>query len=193
MTALVLGLVLFLGLHSARIVAEPARQRFIAERGEKVWKGLYTVLSLVGFALIVWGYGQARQQPVVLWASPAWTRHAAAALMLVSFVLLVAAYVPGNAIKARLGHPMLLGTKVWAFAHLLANNTLADALLFGGFLVWAIVCYANSRRRDRLQQVVVPAGRTGPTVVTVVVGVALAGAFAMWAHAPLFGVRPFGG
>ncbi len=193
MTALVLGLVLFLGLHSARIFAEPARQRFIATRGAGAWKGLYTVLSLAGFALIVWGYGQARQQPVVLWPSPVWTRHLAALLTLVSFVFLVAAYVPGNAIKAKLGHPMLLGTKVWAFAHLLANNTLADLLLFGGFLAWSIACYASSRRRDRAQQVVYPAGRAGPTVVTVIVGIVAWAAFAMGAHAWLIGVRPFGG
>ncbi len=135
MTALILGLVLFLGIHSARIVADGPRSAFIAKRGANAWKGLYTVLSLAGFALVVWGYGLARQQPTELWAAPPlWTRHVAALLTLIAFVLVTAAYVPGNGIKAKLHHPMTLGVKVWAFAHLIANNTLADLLLFGGFL-----------------------------------------------------------
>ena len=192
MTALVIGLVIFLGLHSARVVAEGPRRAFIAQRGETAWKALFSVVSLVGFALVVWGYGQARQQPVVLWASPTWLRHAASLLTLASFVLLVAAYVPGNGIKARLHHPMTLGVKVWAFAHLIANNTLADLLLFGGFLVWAIVVYAAAKRRDRAEGKVYAAGRASRTALTVVIGVVAWVAFALWLHGPLIGVRPFG-
>ena len=192
MTALVIGLVIFLGLHSARVVAEGPRRAFIAQRGETAWKALYGVVSLVGFALVVWGYGQARQQPVVLWASPTWLRHAASLLTLASFVLLVAAYVPGNGIKARLHHPMTLGVKAWAFAHLIANNTLADLLLFGGFLVWAIVVYAAAKRRDRAEAKIYAAGRASRTALTVVIGVVAWVAFALWLHGPLIGVRPFG-
>ena len=192
MTALVIGLVIFLGLHSARVVAEGPRRAFIAQRGETAWKALYSVVSLIGFALVVWGYGQARQQPVVLWASPTWLRHAASLLTLASFVLLVAAYVPGNGIKARLHHPMTLGVKAWAFAHLIANNTLADLLLFGGFLVWAIVVYAAAKRRDRAEGKVYAAGRASRTALTVAIGVVAWVAFALWLHGPLIGVRPFG-
>ena len=192
MTALLIGLVIFLGLHSARVVAEGPRRAFIAQRGENTWKALYSVVSLVGFALVVWGYGQARQQPVVLWASPTWLRHAASLLTLASFVLLVAAYVPGNGIKARLHHPMTLGVKAWAFAHLIANNTLADLLLFGGFLVWAIVVYAAAKRRDRAESKVYAAGRASRTALTVVIGVVAWVVFALWLHGPLIGVRPFG-
>lgn len=192
MTALVLGLVLFLGLHSARVVAEGPRRAFIAQRGEKAWKGLYSVISIAAFALVVWGYGAARQQPVVLWASPTWLRHVASLLTLVSFVLLVAAYVPGNGIKARLHHPMTLGVKVWAFAHLIANNTLADLLLFGGFLVWSIVVYAAAKRRDRAEGRTYPAGSAARTAVAVAIGVAAWIVFALWLHGPLIGVRPFG-
>ena len=192
MTALVIGLVIFLGLHSARVFAEGPRRAFIAQRGETAWKALYGVVSLVGFALVVWGYGQARQQPVVLWASPTWLRHAASLLTLASFVLLVAAYVPGNGIKARLHHPMTLGVKAWAFAHLIANNTLADLLLFGGFLVWAIVVYAAAKRRDRAEAKIYAAGRASRTALTVVIGVVAWVAFALWLHGPLIGVRPFG-
>ena len=191
MTLLILGLVFFLGVHSTRIVAEGWRTRFVAQRGEMAWKGIYAVLSIAGFALILWGYGQARLQPVVLWGSPTWTRHLAALLTVPAFIFLVAAYVPGNAIKARLKHPMVLGVKVWALAHLLANNTLADALLFGGFLVWAVFSYRAARGRDRANGTVYAPGRALPTVITVVVGLAAWAFFAFWAHAAWFGVRPF--
>jgi uncharacterized membrane protein len=192
MTLLILGLVIFLGLHSTRIVAESWRAGMLARLGDNGWKGLYSLLSLVGFVLIVWGYGVARQQPVVLWAAPVWTRHVAALLTVPAFVLLAAAYVPGNRIKAAVKHPMVLGVKLWALAHLLANNTLADVLLFGGFLVWAVLCFRAARQRDRAGQVVVAAGRLGPTLLTVLVGLLAWAAFAFWAHGAWIGVRPFG-
>ena len=191
MTLLILGLVLFLGVHSTRIVAEGWRTRFVAQRGEMAWKGIYALLSIAGFVLILCGYGQARLQPVMLWGSPTWTRHLAALLTVPAFIFLVAAYVPGNAIKAMLKHPMVLGVKVWALAHLLANNTLADALLFGGFLVWAVFSYRAARGRDRANGTVYAPGRALPTVITVVVGLAAWAFFAFWAHAAWFGVRPF--
>lgn len=193
MSALILGLLMFLGMHSARTFADGWRSQVIAERGPGAWKALYTVVSLVGFGLIVWGYGQARLAPEVLWASPAWTRHLAGLLLLLAMVLLVAAYVPGNGIKARVHHPMVLGVKVWAFAHLLANNTLADLLLFGGFALWAVLDFRSARQRDRAAGTVYAAGRAGATAVTVVLGGAVWAAFAFWLHAALFGVRPFGG
>ena len=192
MSLLILGLVIFLGVQSVRIVAEDWRNAARARVGEGAWKGAYSLLSLLGFVLIVWGYGAARQQPVVLWYPPLWTRHLAALLTLPAFVMLVAAYVPGNSIKARLKHPMVLSVKVWALAHLIANNTLADLLLFGGFLLWSVFAYRTSRRRDRALQLVYPPGRTGPTWVAVVVGVAAWAGFAFWAHGALIGVRPFG-
>ena len=192
MSALILGLLMFLGMHSARIVAEGWRTQVIAQRGPGAWKGLYTVVSLVGFGLIIWGYGQARLTPVVLWNAPVWGRHLAGLLMLVALLLLAAAQVPGNGIKARVHHPMVLGVKVWALAHLLANNTLADVLLFGSFLVWAVLSFRAARQRDRVGQVVYAPGRAGPTVVTVLLGVALWAGFAFWAHGAWIGVRPFG-
>lgn len=192
MTLLILGLVLFLGVHSTRIFAESQRTRFIAQRGANAWKGLYTVLSLLGLVLLVVGYGAARQQPVVLWAAPVWTRHLAALLTLPAFVLLAASQVPGNHIKAWLHHPMVLGVKLWAVAHLLANNTLADVVLFGGFLLWAALSFRAARGRDRAGSVVYAPGRVGPTVVAVLAGLAAWALFAFWAHAALIGVRPFG-
>jgi uncharacterized membrane protein len=192
MTLLILGLVIFLGLHSTRIVAEPWRAGMLKRLGDNGWKGVYSLLSLIGLALIVWGYGAARQQPVVLWAAPTWTRHLAALLTVPAFVLLVAAYVPGNGVKAAVKHPMVLGVKLWALAHLLANNTLADVLLFGGFLLWAVLCFRAARQRDRAGQLVDASGRLGPTLVTVLVGLLAWAVFAFWAHRAWIGVRPFG-
>ena len=188
MAVLILGLLLFLGVHSVRIVAPGWRDAQVARLGPNAWKGAYTVLALAGFVLLVWGYGQARQVAVPLWTTPAGLRHLAGPLTLVAFVLIAAAQVGPNLIQARLQHPMLLGTKLWAFAHLLANNTLADLLLFGGFLAWAIVAFRSARRRGRVE--VVP--KPGRTLAAVAGGVAVWAVFAFWAHAAWIGVRPFG-
>lgn len=193
MAALVLGLVLFLGLHSTRIFAEGWRTQTMESFGEKEYKLLYSVLSIAGFALVVWGYGLARHDPVILWNQPpVWTRHLASLLTLAAFVLLVAAYVPGNAIKAKLRHPMILGVKVWALAHLISNNTLADLVLFGSFLVWAVLDYRAARRRERTLATVMTQGPMSRTILTVVVGVVAWALFAMWAHRVLIGVSPLG-
>lgn len=187
-----LGLVIFLGVHSTRMVAGDWRSRTRARLGEGAFKGLYSLASLLGFALIIWGYGVARQQPVLLWSPPAAMRHVAALLTLISFVLLAAAYVPGNGIKARLHHPMVLGVKTWALAHLLANGNAAHVLLFGAFLAWAVLDFSAARRRDRAEGTVYPPGRPTATVLTVVAGAVAWVVFALWLHGWLIGVRPFG-
>lgn len=192
MTLLVIGLLLFLGVHSLRIVAEPQRTQWRARFGEGGYKAAYSLLSIAGFALIVWGYGEARSAPLVLWQPPVWSRHLASLLTLVAFVFLVAAYVPGNHLKAAVHHPMVIGVKTWALAHLLANGSLADLLLFGGFLVWAVLSFRAARQRDRAAQAVYPPGRIGPTVLTLGLGAAAWAGFALWAHAAWIGVRPFG-
>lgn len=192
MSILIIGLIIFLGLHSVRIFADGWRMRVQAQRGEGAWKGLYSVLSLIGFALIIWGYGLARQQPVVLWVPPVAMRHIAALLMLFAIIMLVAAYVPGNAIKAKLHHPMTLSVKTWALAHLLANGNLADVLLFGSFLAWAVFCFIAARKRDRVAGTIYPVGRALPTVMTVVIGLVAYGVFAVYLHKWLIGVPVFG-
>ncbi len=192
MSILILGLIVFLGAHSTRIVADGWRTAQIKRLGEGAYKGIYSVISLAGFGLIVWGFGLARQQPVLLWTPPVAMRHVAALLTLVAFVLLAAAYVPRNAIKARLHHPMVLAVKTWAFAHLLANGGLADLLLFGCFLAWAVVCYSAEKKRDRAALTQYPAGTAGATAITVAVGAAVWALFAFWLHGVLIGVRPFG-
>lgn len=194
MAVLILGLVVFLGVHSVRIFAADWRRERIARHGEPMWKAIYSLIAIAGFVMIVWGYGIARTDPTVLWTPPLWTRHLAALLTLPAFVLLAAAYVPGNRIRARLRHPMVLGVKLWAIAHLIANGTLADLLLFGSFLVWAVLDFRSSRQRDRAAGIA-PAARGGAGADAVAIAAGLGGwvAFAFWLHGPLIGVRPFGG
>ena len=189
---LVAGLVVFLGVHSTRMLADGWRSRTIERLGAKPWKALYALVSIAGLALLVWGYGVARQQPVQLWSPPVGLRHAAALLTWLAFVLLAAAYVPGNQIKSRLHHPMLLGTKVWALAHLLANGTLAGAILFGSFLLWAVTMFASARRRDRREAVRYASGKASRTVITLAAGTVAWAAFAFWLHGLLIGIRPIG-
>ncbi|MDP2810589.1 MAG: NnrU family protein [Rhodocyclaceae bacterium] len=192
MTLLILGLALFLGVHSLRILAPDWRDAQIARLGEKRWKGVYSLLSVIGLGLIILGYGLARADSPVLWHSPTWTRHLTALLTLPAFILLVAAYVPGSHIKAVVGHPMVAGVKIWALAHLLANGKLSAATLFGAFLIWAIVNFASSHRRDRV------AGRTYPVLgwsrdaMAIMIGGAAWALFALYGHLWLIGVRPFG-
>ena len=192
MNALILGLVIFLGVHSVRIVADDWRTRTRAQWGEMPYKGLYSVLSLLGFALIIWGFGIVRETPSVIWTPPRGMRHAASLLTLIAFVFVAAAYVPRNGIKARFHHPMVLGVKAWALAHLLANGTVAHAVLFGSFLVWAVVLFVVSRRRDRVQSIHYPAGTATGTVLTVVLGAGSWAVFAFVLHGWLIGIRPFG-
>jgi uncharacterized membrane protein len=193
MLLLVLGLAVFLGVHSTRVFADGWRTSMIQRLGEKPWKGLVAIASILGFALIVWGYGLARQNPVVLWPHPPVAmRHIAALLTLVAFVLLVAPYVPRNHFKAKLRHPQVIGVKVWAFAHLVANNTLADVVLFGSFLLWAVLDFRAARRRERTLATVPSAGTVPMTSLNVAIGVVLWVGFAFWAHARWIGVAPMG-
>ena len=192
MLELVLGLLIFLGVHSVRIFADDWRTRTRERMGALPWKGAYSVLSIAGFVLIVCGFGQTRLAPVVLWVPPLPMRHIAALLTLVTFIFLVAAYVPGNAIKARLRHPMILGVKVWALSHLLANGQLAHVVLFGAFLLWAILDFRAARQRDRLDPPAPVNTSALATILTVAVGVGAWAGFAFWGHLHLIGKSPLG-
>ncbi len=198
MAWLLLGLLLFLGVHSLAIVSPTGRDRLASRLGEGPYKGLYALLSLLGLVLIAWGYGLTREAPVLLYSLPGGFRHLAALLMLPVFVLLLATYLPGR-IQRRAKHPMLLAVKLWAFSHLLAQSvtgaSLADLLLFGGFLAWAVAERISLKRREQaggLRPVpALPTGRLND-VLALVGGLALYGLFVAGAHAWLFGVRPFG-
>ena len=186
------GLLIFLAAHSVQIVAEDWRTRTRARIGEQAFKGIYSVLSLIGLVLIVWGFGVARETPFLLWLPPTAMRHVAALFNVLAFVLLAAAHVPGNAIQARVRHPMVLGVAIWAFAHLVSNGNLAHVVLFGSFLVWAVLDYTSACRRDRARGIQYRAGTVGATVLTVLLGGAVAGVFTLWLHGLLIGIKPFG-
>jgi len=190
MTALILGLIIFIGMHSVRIVADDFRTRQIAKVGARTWKAMHAAVSLAGFVLIVVGYGLARGESGFVWNPPLWTHSITILLTIPAFILFAASAVPGTRIRAKAGHPMLAGVKTWAFAHLIANGTLADMLLFGTFLVWSIVAYATARRRDRKAGTVYPVGPVTRDVMAVVVGMAAWLIFLSGLHAWLIGVSP---
>jgi uncharacterized membrane protein len=199
MTWLILGLILFLGAHSVRVVADNWRAEKIAAWGDKAFKGVYTLVSILGFYLLVVGYGEARLQPLALWNPPIFTRHISMLLMLLSSILLIATYIPRNHFKMRLRHPMVLSVKVWALSHLLANGNLADLVLFGSFLIWAVLNFRSARARDRAQvenSVAIEDSLPKPNLYATLV--ALFGGMALWAvitfvlHAKVVGVAPMG-
>ena len=190
MAVLILGLIIFLGAHSMRIFANDWRRRQVARLGEGPWKGLYSLVSLIGLVLIIVGFGAARTNPVLLYTPPEWLRHLNIVFTLIAFVLVAAAYVPYNHFKEMIGHPMLAGVKAWALGHLLSIGMLRDVVLFGAFLVWAIVDFVASRRRDRTARVLYPSGMVVGDVVAIVVGVIVWAAIAFWLHVLLIGVDP---
>lgn len=189
MAALIIGLAIFLGAHSIAIVAPGFRAGAVARVGEGGWKALYSVVSAIGLVLILYGFHLARQSPAALYTPPGWTRYLTWALMLPVFPLLLAAYLPGR-IRSAMKHPMLAAVKLWAFAHLLSNGMLADVLLFGGFLAWAVLDRISLKRRTQAAPAA-PAGRCND-LIAVVAGLALYALFIAWAHLRLFGVSPLG-
>jgi uncharacterized membrane protein len=200
MALLILGLVLFLGAHSTRIFAENGRQAALERLGEKAYKGSYTLVSLVGFGLLMYGFDQVRWDSPILWTPPVWAKHVAALLMLLSLVLLACAHAPRNAIKAKLHHPMVLSVKVWALAHLLANPRVADVVLFGAFLLWSVLNFRAARKRDRMAvesqgeagTLLVPEVSPAATWRAVGIGVVVWAVLLSRGHEWLFGVSPLG-
>jgi uncharacterized membrane protein len=187
MIYLVLGLILFLGVHTISILAPGWRDRTAARVGN-AWRGIYSIVSIAGFILIIWGYGMARQNPVQLYTPPASTRYVTAVLMLPVFPLLLAPYFPGR-IKAALGHPMLLGVILWSLAHLVTTGTLTDVLLFGSFLAWAVADRISYSWRTQRAIQTAPPSRFND-VIALVAGLALYGVFVFWLHARWIGVQP---
>ena len=184
---LIAGLVTFLGIHSVSIFAPAWRDSMVARLGALTWRGLYSVVSIASFLVLIHGCSLARQEPVVLYQPPVWMRHLSMLLMLPAFVLLLAAYLPGR-IKAKVKHPMLAATKTWAVAHLLANGMLADVLLFGGFLLWAVLDRISVGKRPVIRKTPgAPPGRFNDAIA-VIGGLALYGLFVVWAHGKLIGV-----
>ena len=190
MTILILGLVLFLGLHSTRIVSESGRERAIARFGEGPWKGMYSLISAIGFVLIVWGFARARYDAPQLWTPPAGARHITMLLMLIALILFASFLFKRSRITAVVHHPMLWAVLVWSVGHLLANGSAADLLLFGAFLVWSAADLATSYARDRRNGIVYPEPQLGATVGAIVVGLVVYALLIGGLHLWLFGVSP---
>lgn len=189
MALLILGLVVFLGAHSIQIFAGATRAGAIARLGPGRWKGLYSLVSLAGFVLIIVGYGQARASPP-LYAAPGGMAPLTFLLVTVGFICLVAAYWPANHIKRLVGDPMVLGVGLWAAGHLLVLSSPAAVTLFGAFLVWAVAEFISLRVRARASPPIATTAKALNTVFVVVVGLLLAGAFIMGLHKLLIGVSP---
>jgi uncharacterized membrane protein len=190
MLQLLLGLVMFFGIHSVAIVALPLRDR-MAARSELGWKAMYGITSLIGIVLIAGGYSELRLTPTVLYVPPVGLRHLAAILMLPVFAFFIASYFPGR-IKQALKHPQLAAVKLWALAHLLMNGNVADVLLFGSFLVWAVLDRASMKGRAARPLPGAPESKANDIIV-VVAGLLLYVAFVFWGHEALIGMKPFAG
>jgi len=191
MSILIAGLVVFFAVHSVSIFNEPWRDSMVAKLGEWPWKGVYSMAAIIGFVLIVWGYGLARVDPVVLYSPPMWLRHVSILILVPVFPLLLATYLPGR-IQSMARHPMLVATKLWAVAHLLANGTLADVLLFGSFLVWAVIDRISMKRRTQRLIPGAPPSKFND-IIAVLFGLVLYTVFVLWLHAWLIGVSPTAG
>jgi uncharacterized membrane protein len=190
MARLILGLVVFFGVHSISLLALGWRNRLAERLGTRAWQGAYSLISLVGFYLLVTGYAAARPFAAVLYVSPAWFRYVAALLMLPAFTLALASVLPGR-IQARARHPLLVATKLWAVAHLLTNGSVADVLLFGSFLLWAVAVRISLKHRPARPLRTLPASGANDALA-VVGGLALYALFVLWLHARWFGVSPLG-
>jgi uncharacterized membrane protein len=190
MAVLILGLVLFLGMHSISIVKPNLRDTVVERFGLVPWQAVYGLISLIGFVLILQGYGQARLSPVTLYEPPTWLRHINLLLMLPVFPLLFAAYLPGR-IQSTVKHPMLLSVKIWAFAHLLANGMLADVVLFGAFLAWAVADRISLKHRTAPPVQGAPPGPINDAIA-IVGGLGFYLLFMFWLHRAMMGVAPIG-
>ncbi|MDP3256124.1 NnrU family protein [Bosea sp. (in: a-proteobacteria)] len=190
MLVLILGLVLFLGMHAVTMKRD-LRARLIERLGAGGYKGLYSAVSILGFVLLIYGYGLQRAAGyTVVWEPPVWTRHLALLLNLPIFILLGVGKRP-SWLLSRVKHPMLLAVKIWATAHLLANGDLGSILLFGGFLAWAVLARISVKRRP--EEIARAAAMTNVAfgrrdIIAIVAGLALYVVFALWLHPLLIGV-----
>jgi uncharacterized membrane protein len=193
MAILVLGLVIFLGLHSTRISGESLRAQAIARLGEGPWKGLYSLVSAIGFVLIVWGFARARFDSPALWTPPPGAQHATILLMLVSMLVLAGYFFKQSHIAVAVHHPMVWSVALFGLAHLIANGSAADVVLFGAFFIWALADLISSYARDRQNSVVYPEPNWGATIGAIVLGLVLWAVIGFWLHLWLFGVSPLAG
>ena len=191
MAILVLGIIIFLGLHLIRVVAPGFRAGVIESRGKGTWMGIYAILSLIGLCLIIYGFGQARSETGMLYDPPVFMRHIALLLMLFAFIFLAAGFLPAGRIAVAVKHPQVLSIKVWALAHLLANGETSSVLLFGSFLAWAVILRISLKRRERAGERVLPVFKSASNdVLAIIIGLVAYVLFVWKLHEWLIGVAP---
>lgn len=188
MLQLLLGLVLFFGMHSMSILALPQRDK-LAAKSEIGWKLVYSIASLLGLVLLSIGYAKLRLTPTILYVAPVWLYYVAAVLLVPTFILFFAPYFPGKISRAT-KHPQLVAVKLWAVSHLLVNGTLADVLLFGSFLLWAVADRISMKRRAT-RAVPGMAESNANDIIVVVLGLVVYAIVVVWLHELLFGIKPF--
>ena len=187
MALLIAGLVLFLGIHSVQMIAPGFRQSVIENRGDNTWKGIYSIVSLAGLVLLVWGYGAARVSDAntFFYSGPGWLTHVVWILMAVAMIFFIASQLPAGRIKKALKNPMLISVKTWAIAHLLVNGDLAGILFFGSFLIWAVLLVINTNRRGNPEPETIS---QRSDILAVVIGLVVWVVFALVLHEWLIGV-----
>jgi len=191
MLVLTLGLALFLGIHSTRVFADDWRGAQIERLGRNTWMASYSLVSIAGLGIALWGYGMTRGEPVFIWYPPLWTHTVVALLMIPAFILLAATYSPPNHIRSTFKHPMLLGVIIWSFAHLLANGRLGDVLLFGAFLAWAFITLRAACQRDGDADAAPPNATLTGDAITIGAGLIGYVLFALYLHEWVAGVPAF--
>ena len=185
MLSLLFGLLLFLGMHSTSIFAPTFRQKMV-QKSELGWKGMYSIVSILGIYFIAIGYNALRMEPVLIYVTPYWFRHITYLLMVPVMILFVTPYLPGK-IKQVTKHPQLIAVKLWAVSHLLVNGMLADVILFGAFLAWAVIDRISMKKREQR-----PLPGLKPSiindVIAVVLGIVMTGVFVTYLHGKLIGM-----
>lgn len=191
MTLLILGIVIFLGMHLVRVVAPGLRASVIERNGKNAWMGIYTVISLIGLGLVIYGFGEARAVTGMLYNPPVFLKHISLLLMLLAFICLAAGFLPAGRIAVAVKHPQILSIKIWALAHLLANGETSSVLLFTSFLAWAVILRISLKRRQRAGELVLPVFRSSTNdLLAVVIGVVAYLLFIWKLHEWLIGVAP---
>ncbi|WET72581.1 NnrU family protein [Rhizobium croatiense] len=191
MALLIVGIILFLGVHLVRVVAPGLRRSMIASLGERGWRAGHSVASLATLILLIYGFGQARAVTGVLYNPPVWIAHITVTLMLIAMICLVASLLPAGHIATKTKHPMVLSVKIWALAHLLANGETSSVLLFAAFLAWGVILRISLKRRQRAGEITLrPFVSAKYDLSAVVIGI-VAWALTIWKlHEWLIGVSP---
>jgi len=188
MTYLILGLVLFISIHLTRILAPQLRDGAIAKMGDGPWKGVYSIISILGIYVMTLGFGSVKLDYPELYDPPAFLKHIMMLLVLISFILMAAGNLKAGYIQAKVKHPMLIAFKTWAFAHLLVNGDMASVILFGSLLAWAVFTLIAVKKRGGEPPV---ATSFMPDIISVVIGVVAWFVFAVYLHPWLIGVSIF--